>query len=503
MKTQRISITIFLVIALVIILNLLAGEFFFRLDFTQDKQYTLSNATTDILKGLDEPVTVKAYFSENLPPNFSGTRKDFKDLLIEYSSRSGGNVVYEFIDPNTDEKKEQEALQSGIQPVLIDVREKDQIKQQKAYMGALLQKGDQKEVIAFVQPGGAMEYALTTAIKKIAVIDKPTIAFSQGHGEPSLSSLTQAYTALSVLYQIEEVNIDDSTAIPQNLKALAILAPTDSFSPMEIGIIDQFVRSGGKLFIGLNRVTGDFTNATGTVQSIDLERWLESLGLLVQPNFVIDVNCGAVTVQQQQGGYTFANQVQFPYLPIINQFAEHPVTKGLEQVILQFASTVNYVGDSSKKFSPLLFTSDKSGAQSAPLYFDINKQWSNQDFTSSRLTIGGVLEGNFGDNLNSRLVLISDGDFAVNGERGRSQQLNPDNVSLLVNSIDWLADDTGLIDLRTKGVTSRPLDTLEDGTKTLLKYLNFLSPVLLVIVYGLARSQYRRKQRIDRMLENW
>lgn len=503
MKAQRISITIFLVFALAVVINLLASEYFFRLDFTHEKQYTLSKATTDILTGLDEPVTVKAYFSENLPPNFSGTRKDFKELLIEYGSRSDGNVVYDFIDPNSDEKKELEALQNGIQPVLIDVREKDQIKQQKAYMGAVLTKGKEKEIIPFVQPGGAMEYALSTSIKKIAVTNKPSIGFTQGHGEPSLSAINQAYTALSVLYEIEEVSLNDSTPIPSNLKAIAILAPSDSFSTVQLAYIDQYLSSGGRLLIGLNRVKGDFSNAMGSEVSTGLENWLRSKGLVVQPDFVVDVNCGAVTVQQQQGIYTFANQVQFPYLPIINQFADHPAVKGLEQVILQFASSIIYVGDSSLRYTPLLFSSEKSGVLQAPLFFDVNKQWKEEDFPRSRIGLGGVLEGKFGREIPSKLLVIGDGDFAVNGERGRGQQLNPDNVSLLVNGIDWLADDTGLIELRTKGVTSRPLDTLEDGTKTLLKYLNFLAPVLLVVIYGIARAQYRRKQRIDRMLENW
>jgi ABC-type uncharacterized transport system involved in gliding motility auxiliary subunit len=66
----------------------------------------------------------------------------------------------------------------------------------------------------------------------------------------------------------------------------------------------------------------------------------------------------------------------------------------------------------------------------------------------------------------------------------------------MVNAIDWLSDDTGLIELRTKGVTSRPLDAqMEDGTKTMVKYLNFLVPILLIILYGVYRYQTNRKIR--------
>jgi ABC-type uncharacterized transport system involved in gliding motility auxiliary subunit len=92
------------------------------------------------------------------------------------------------------------------------------------------------------------------------------------------------------------------------------------------------------------------------------------------------------------------------------------------------------------------------------------------------------------------MIVFGDGDFIVNGSGQNQQRLNEDNVNLFVNSVDWLADDTGLIQLRTKGVTSRPIDpTLEDGTKTLLKYLNFLLPILAIIIYGVFRFQVKSK----------
>jgi ABC-type uncharacterized transport system involved in gliding motility auxiliary subunit len=106
-------------------------------------------------------------------------------------------------------------------------------------------------------------------------------------------------------------------------------------------------------------------------------------------------------------------------------------------------------------------------------------------------------------NSDSKILLITDGDFAINGEGQRAQQLQPDNVNLMVNSIDYLSDDTGLIELRTKGVSSRPLDELEDGTKTTLKYLNFILPILLVIIYGFVRMQMKRNLKVKRMEEDY
>jgi ABC-type uncharacterized transport system involved in gliding motility auxiliary subunit len=128
------------------------------------------------------------------------------------------------------------------------------------------------------------------------------------------------------------------------------------------------------------------------------------------------------------------------------------------------------------------------------------KQWTLNDFTLSSLPVAVIAEGKVPSTSGFKMVVFSDGDFVVNGEGQNAQQLSEDNISLMSNAIDWLSDDTGLIELRTKGVTSRPLDpSLEDGTKTLLKYLNFLLPIALIIVYGVIRFQIKRKKRNELM----
>lgn len=145
----------------------------------------------------------------------------------------------------------------------------------------------------------------------------------------------------------------------------------------------------------------------------------------------------------------------------------------------------------------------KSGTLSTPLYFDVNKKWNDNDFPLANITVGAVLTGNLTGSAESSIIVFSDGQFPVNGEGQRAQQLAQDNVSLMVNSIDWLSDDTGLIDLRTKGVTSRPLDQIEDGRKAILKWLNFLLPIILILVYGVIRMQRRRNLRVKRMEEGY
>jgi len=407
-------------------------------------------------------------------------------------------VVYKFVNPGENDEMENEALQNGIQPIMINVREKDQVKQQKAYMGVMVSMGEEKESIPFVQPGSAMEYALSTAIKKLSVVDKPSIALIQGHGEPYISDIAQVFTELGVLYDVQALTLTDTTIIPDKFKTIAIIRPTDTIPPVQLSILESYLANGGNIFLALNRVEGNFSTVTGNTVTTGIEDWLLKKGITISDNFIVDANCGYVTVQQQQGSFRMATQMQFPYIPVIHKFADNPVTKGLESVTLQFASPITFSGDSSVKFTPIAFSSEKSGSLKAPLYFDIQKQWQNSDFPMSGLVVAGILEGNLSGNSNSRIIIVSDGDFAV-GNAGNGSQVTKDNVSLLVNSIDWLSDDTGLIDLRTKGITSRPIKELESSTKSFLKWFNFLVPIILIIIYGLIRMQMSRSKRIKRM----
>lgn len=502
MKTAKISSTLVLVVAIIIIVNILSDNYFFRIDMTEGREYTLSKATRNILNNLDKPVTITAYFSKDLPPNIGSISGNLKDMLIEYGNRSKGMVVYRFINPNENETLEQEAVKNGVQPVMINVREKDQVKQQKAYMGAIVSMGEGKETIPFFQPGAAMEYALSTSIKKLSVTEKPAIAFILGHGEPDLSEILQAYTDLSVLYRVETYKLTDTADIPQQYRTIAILRPKDTIPPLQLNRLDNFLARGGNIFLAINRVEGDFSTATGKPVSSGMEEWLNKKGINISDNFVIDASCGAVNVQQQQGNFTMSTQISFPYLPIIKKFGNSPAVKGLESVSLQFASPITYTGDTTKKFIPIAYTSAKSGSLRAPLYFNIQKQWTQNDFPMSDIVVAGILEGKLSGDKDSKIILVSDGDFAVNGPQ-RGAQLPPDNVNFIVNSIDWLSDETGLIDLRTKEVTSRPIKELSDGSKTFLKWFNFIAPIILILIYGLIRVQMNRNKRIKRMEVNY
>jgi gliding-associated putative ABC transporter substrate-binding component GldG len=503
-KRKSIVTYLLLIAGVIILVNLLADRFFVRLDFTADKRYTLSEPTKNILKSLKKPVTVTAYFSEELPSQFLQLRRDFKEELIEYSNRSNGKVLFNFINPNKDEATEQKAMQEGVNPVLINVREKDQVKQQKAYLGAVVHFGDKKEVIPVIQTGAAMEYSLSTSIKKITVENKPTIGFLTGNGEASLNSMVQVVQSLSVLYDVEPVNLQDAASNLDKYKTVVIINPKDTIPDSQLMKLDAFLASGKSIYIAMNRVNGNLQTSSGTEVSTGLEKWLEKKGVRVNPNFIVDQNCGNVMVNQQQGMMTFQSSLRFPYLPMITKFAETPATKGLTSVLLTFASSIDYLSvNKDVTYTSLATTSEHAGTEKPPLTFNISRNWQQQDFPLSYLTVCGLLSGKIEGNANSRMIIVSDGDFPINGEGQQARQIMPDNLNFIVNGIDWLSDDTGLIDLRTKEVNSRPIDQMDDGKKALLKYVNFLLPILLIVGVGMFRWQSRRNLRMKRMNENY
>ena len=262
--------------------------------------------------------------------------------------------------------------------------------------------------------------------------------------------------------------------------------------------MDKYLEQGGNVYVAINRVDAKLQQGYGFSHTTGLESWLKAKGIDVENNFIVDANCGSVQVQQ--ANFPIPVSISFPYLPIITNFADHPISKGLGNVVLQFASSIKFTGDSTKVYTPLAFTSDKSGTQPAPVYFNIEKRWTQADFPLKHIPVAALVEDT---KTRSKLVVVSDGDMSVNGTGQGAHQIQPDNANFMVNAIDFMSDDTGLIQLRSKQVKMRPLDQLDDSTKSMLKILNFILPILIIIAIGIIRYQKRKIQRLKRMEEDY
>jgi len=351
---------------------------------------------------------------------------------------------------------------------------------------------------------------LATSIKKLTIDEKPKVGFLMGHGEAGIHEMAQLNQQLQILYEPQPVTLSDSTSIPADMGTLVIVRPTDSIPVDHLAKLDTFLGRGGRLAVAFNRVDGNVQHGQGVEVTTGLERWLADKGLAVDGKFVIDAQCATIPIQQQQGFFMLQTNVSFPYLPILSSFADHPVSSGLENVVMEFASPVRFTGDTSLRYTPLAFSSNLSDTVVAPTFFSMDKDWTQDDFKARNIPVAAALEGVMmpaGEQ--TKMVVVSDGDFIINGpppmqgQQSQQRQVEPDNVNLVSNAIDWLSDDTGLNELRTKGVTSRPIMEAADGTKTTIKYVNFLLPVLLAVGYGIARARRNRRVRQQRMIENY
>ena len=259
----------FAVIGIVVLVNILGVSWFMRADLTKDGLYSLSEASRQTVESLQDPISIRAYFTSDLPAPYSSNSRYVKDLLDEYATYSNGMLQYEFIDPlkaETEEDKlkrkevkqdifgrsvrerttkEFELLSLGIPSVQIRVNEGDKLEVKQAYMGIVLRYGDKHEVIPLVQNTSNLEYDLTSLIRKLVRLDTPVVGFITGHGGPDLrQDLGRTYGLIEELYDVEEINLAEEPNIPDSVDGIIVAGAVTPFNDAEQRAIDQFIMTG-------------------------------------------------------------------------------------------------------------------------------------------------------------------------------------------------------------------------------------------------------------------
>ena len=506
-----------IVLAVLVLLNIISVRLFGRLDVTKNKLYTLSDASKEFMRNLDDKVTIKAYFTEDLPSPYNMNRREVLDELNEYKAYSKGNLQFEFIDP-TGEKAEQDAQQQGIQPVQVQVVKEDKFEVKRAYMGMVILYEDKKEVLPVVQNTSTLEYDLSSTIKRLTSKTQKKIGFLSGHGEPNMSELSKVQQLLSKQYPVTTVDVSKGKPVPTDISALIIMAPTQRFPETDKYQIDQYLMGGGKVAFLLNKVDASLQQRMGRVMELNIEDMLENYGLRINPDLIRDSRCASVSIVQQQFGFNIQSQVPFPYLPIAADFnKDNMMVKDLQGLVLFFVSSVDTAGLAAKNLHGeiLMRSSKESGRQTGFFMFDPLQRYQREDFAEKGIPLAALVYGQFksyyagkeiprdtsagatppsGNTIPmsppSRIVLVGDGDFP------RDQYLsNRDNLTFFANMVDYLVDDAGLITIRSKDVSMPPLEQVSDGTKKILKYANLVVPPLLVLGYGLFRWRVRKARK--------
>ncbi|HHF52986.1 MAG TPA: hypothetical protein ENL43_01310, partial [candidate division WOR-3 bacterium] len=185
------------ILAAFLLINIISTNWHARLDLTENKRYTLSSSTKEILKNLDDIVIVKVFFSENLPPYLLPIKEQLKDLLEEYKSYAHGKIQVEFFDPTKDKKLEQQAFRLGIPAIQVNVYEKDEIKAVRGYLGVAIFYEDKVEKIPVVKEASNLEYLLTSKILKLTAGKQRVVGIILGKGESKLEDFKVLKDTLS------------------------------------------------------------------------------------------------------------------------------------------------------------------------------------------------------------------------------------------------------------------------------------------------------------------
>ncbi|NNF03994.1 MAG: GldG family protein, partial [Rhodothermales bacterium] len=481
MKRDWTSRSAILLVALILVAINLAGlNLFARVDLTDDNVYSLADASIDLVENLEDPVTVTAFFTDDLPAPYSGNRRFLKDKLDDYAAYGGQNFQYRFVDPATDADTRTEVQRYRIPPVQIQVIEQDNVQLKNAYMGVAIEYAGEREIIPVVQDLSTLEYDITSAMRRLTRETDPVVGFLTGHGEPSIdqemSSLRQG---LSRNYDVRSVEIEDGelTTVPD---VLMVVAPTDTLGEAELRALDDYVMQGGRLGLLLNRVSANLQAQQASALDIGLDPWLESYGIRVSANLIMDESSSVVTVQRRQSFFNLAQQIPYPFFPVVTRFDDNNMmVNRLRELAFYFASSI----DTSLTVPEgvdreILFTSSQNSTVQQNVFFIQPVLQQNEfDFDGGPYPMAMALRGSFPSafddgltGVESRIVVVGDGDFVNETMVGQI----PNNTRFVLNMVDWLVQDDGLLTIRAKSIAPRRLDDVPDAWKPVVKYANLL-----------------------------
>ena len=522
---KQFTTYILLVLAIIVIFNIAFRSLFFRLDLTKDNVYSLSNSSKNVIKKLDDRMIAKVFYSDNLPGQYANSRRYLQDLLEEYQAYSKGKFHFEFINPDEDEEAKKSAQSYRIPPIQLQVIENDKLEVKKVYMGLVLLYNDKTETLPVIQNSTGIEYDLTAAIKKLTAVDMTSIGIYSGKADISTEQLQQL---LRQTYKVRSVDI--AREIPTDITTLLVNGINDSLYMDELYNLDQYIMRGGKLFLGVSRVKAQLQQGIGHEIKSNFYDFLAHYGIKVGKEILIDKRCGQIQIQQKQGFFSFTSAIPYPPFILVQKFnKDNIIVKDLEEARFFFTNPIS----SDKKddnFIPLMSTSDQTGflrvtqvptqifgqyrmSEGYNITPDIKNspQYTNpemRNFTEKSQSLAALFTGNFTSYFadstarnkettfisstdNGEIIVVGDNEFLNDQGAGGIES----NLKFIINGIDYLSGDQELIEIRSRGASSRPLDELSTSARRFWKWLNILLPSLFVIFYGLFRMKRNKEKR--------
>ncbi|MCS6819373.1 MAG: gliding motility-associated ABC transporter substrate-binding protein GldG [Chitinophagales bacterium] len=479
MKTEkgarRAAITnLALWITLLLLANILASYFYFRLDLTAEKRYSLSSSTKALLKGLEDEVVIKVYLDGKLPSGFVRLKESTRDILNEMRAVNRASLQFEFRDPlegKTEREKKDildEMRKQGLTATNLLTKGKDASTQRIIIPGAMVNyKGQSFPVQLLENQAGfspeeilnhsviQLEYKFANAIKKLSQYRRPRVGITRGQGELERQDIADMLqTLVAQRYEVQDINLDSVYAIPSRLDAIVIPKPRIPFDEKKKYKIDQYIMRGGNVLWLLDVTTADMDslkeNLTGQFvmdRDLNLDDMLFKYGVRINNDLLQDINlCGAIPLVIGNLGNSPQTQL-FPwyYFPYLIGSNNHAINRNLDPVAAQFVSSVDTIKNNIRK-TILLHTTGNARAQRTPVRLNFAIAADRPDpryFSQSRVPAAVLLEGKFVSVFKNRLapeflavsdsledlkfisegkpakqIIIADGDVIRNERRG-------------------------------------------------------------------------------------
>lgn len=535
MKARNIVIVLFVVG----LLNLLAYLFVIRVDMTDDKHYSLSEASIELLRKTEASIDITLFLQGDLNAGFERLQRATKETIEEMSVHS--DIHFSIEDLQSSYSKE-EAERMGMRPIVIHEREQDgKTAQTTIYPYALIQYKGKKAVVALLKNTRGLsgeenlnasieqiEFAFMEALSLLLQTETPRIAIIEGHGEPDETHTYDLMTALSRYFQVDRGQISGIDSIVDahildDYRAILILAPQTPFSDQERFIIDQYLMRGGSILWAIDgiRLSEEVLQQEGFTPIIPLDLGLSEMffryGIRINPALVQDIQCLPIPVNvSSDPEQPNLQPMPWTYAPLLLTSQGSPITRNMGQVMSTFVSPIEAVGgeDGIEK-RVLLATSTASCLTATPGKVDLNDMNPNiEQFKYQYIPIAVSLEGVFPsayahrmmpDGIASdekirkqstptRQIVIASGSIVINEtQKGQILPMGYDRYSgmqfsnrdLLVNSLLWLTDVEGLIGLRNKEITLRLLnDQRAHQKRTQVQLISTISPIAILALVG-------------------
>ena len=535
-----------LILVGILLINFISSKIYKRFDLTEDSRYTLSDATKSIVKNLKDNITIKVYLQGDFPAEFKRLQIETKQHLEELQALNK-NIKFRFINPT---EIAQKLINNGLEPSRLQVQESGKLSEIVIFPWAVVSSKNNTENISLLKDVFSnsqdeqlessiqnLEYAFANAIHKITSKKSKQIAIIKGNGELNDIYIASFLQKLKEYYFLAPFTLDSVTNQPQKtLKDLsefdlAIIAkPTEKFTETEKFTLDQFIMNGGKTLWLIDNVQAELDSLMQTGEMLAFSRDLGltdlffNYGIRINTDLIIDLNSSEITLATGNiGNNTQFSQFQWNFHPLINSINNHPINNNIKAVNLKFANSIDTLKNKIKK-TILLQSSPLSKLIGTPSIVSlkiITQQQNPSEYRNGNKPIAVLLEGTFKStysgrvkpfkivnnkdkSIDNKMVVISDGDIIANKiSKGQPLELGINkwtnqrygNKEFLLNTVNYLLDDTGLINIRSKTVKIDFLNKQKAYKETRKwQLINILFPLVLLTIFGLIYSYLRKKK---------